>query len=61
MAVVEAKTQDGRALTTLFTTTAHGTVPGLSRELAYELGRLEIQSYGAVTSGQSAKTTAKTL
>jgi hypothetical protein len=37
MAIVEAKTQDGRALTAMFTTTAHGTVPDLSRELAYEL------------------------
>jgi hypothetical protein len=37
MAVVEAKTQDGRALTVMFTTHAQGMVSGLSRLLVYAL------------------------
>lgn len=37
MAVVEAKTQDRRALTVMFTTTSHSTVSGLNQKLAYAL------------------------
>lgn len=43
----------------MFNTTAHRAVSGLSRQLAYALLELEIQSLRAVASGQSTMTTSK--
>ena len=43
----------------MFTTTAHRAVSGLSRQLAYALLELEIQSLDAVACGQSTMTTSK--
>ena len=46
MAVVEAKTQNRRALTVWFTATAHGKVSGLRSQVVMRFCRLENGRWG---------------